>query len=334
MPIPTYAEWKADTHQTRFGFQTGEFKKLDSALKKYDAAPSDPLKNALKGALNAWIAKEPGFDWKKSMRNETGMVEKLYTALNPYRTASAGWTAPPIPAAPRPGGVYLAQSFEYSNSKQRNDVPIAVQRAQALISRAYSGIAQARTATSAQRVIYERWFGAYSANRFAQVFNTVRDLYDALHLKPVVLYYRGPGAQGASDCPAEGGDIAAEDFFGAAWQPKHLPAQLDKRFTYIFLGSMFFKSGIYDNDSIPGVIIHELSHSVCGTDDVNYKGEDTYGPDLCKRLANEKPDLAIYNADSYEYLCENFQNTLFVPKALNLNLPAKASITLTLKGPG
>lgn len=338
MPIPSYADWKAKTHQTRFGFQTGEFKRLDAALKTYDLAKTEPNKTALKNALDAWIAKEPGFEWKKSMRNESGLIEQLHTALNPYRAAPQGWVAPTIPANPAPGTIHLGQSFANANSKERNDVPKAFERAKALIFRAYTGIVQARTAGGKERQIYERWFGVYDANRFSTVFNNIRALHDALNSKPVVLYYRGDKVSGPTDCDAETGNLAPpaadKQYFGAAWKPQHLPPELDKKFTYIFLGELFFStSSVFSQDSIAGVIIHELSHSICGTDDVIYKGGPTYGADACKVLATEKPQLAVHNADSYEYLCENYQNALFVPKKKVLNLPAKASISLNLTPP-
>lgn len=334
MPIPTYDEWKRETHQTRFGFQTGEFKKLDAALKKYDDIKSEANKDALKTALENWKAKDKkGFDWKTSMRNETGMIQKLHDALNPYRTAPQGWVAPALPDQPKPGDIYLAQSFEYANSKQRVDVPKAFERAKLLVNSAYLGMAMAGNSTSPERAIYTKWFGAFDQGRLQRVKKIINDVHGALFLKGVVLYYRGPGCQGPSDCAAETGDIAEEDFFGAAWTPANLPATLDKKFTYIFLGSSFFESGEYAQDSIAGVIIHELTHAICGTDDVVYKGVQTYGPALCDRLARERPDLAINNADTYEYLCENFQNRNYIPKPKVINLPPKASITLDMRAP-
>lgn len=334
MPIPTYTEWKTATHQTRFGFQTGEFKKLDSALKKYDGAKTDINKNALKTSLDNWIGKEAGFDWKNSLRNETGVVEKLHTALNPYRAAPTGWTAPPLPALPDKGKVYLGQSFEYANSKERDDTTKAFERARLLINSAYLGLAHATNAHSAERTIYTDWFGAYDANRLREVRRVVNAIHGALFLKPVVLYFRGNKVTGPSDCPAEVADLTPGGYFGAAWKPQNLPNQLDEEYTYIFLGKAFFKSGMYALDSIAGVIIHELSHSICGTDDVDFEGAKTYGVKRCKNLATKRPDLAVKNADCYEYLCEAYQTRNFVPTDNPLVLPPKASITLSARLPG
>jgi hypothetical protein len=41
----------------------------------------------------------------------------------------------------------------------------------------------------------------------------------------------------------------------------------------------------------------------------------------------------VNNADNYEYLCENYQSNLFVPKPINLVLGPKASIALDMRLP-
>ena len=46
------------------------------------------------------------------------------------------------------------------------------------------------------------------------------------------------------------------------------------------------------------------------------------------------PDLAVKNADCYEYLCEAYQTRNFVPTDNPLVLPPKASITLSARLPG
>lgn len=60
-----------------------------------------------------------------------------------------------------------------------------------------------------------------------------------------------------------------------------------------------------------GTIIHELSHMVLNTDDVDatsigVPGLKCYGPLLCQMLAAERPDLAMRNADSYRHFAESF----------------------------
>jgi hypothetical protein len=326
MPIPSYLEWSAGTHQTRFGSQTDEFKKLDNALRIYDIGKSEADKAALKTAFENWIAKQPGFDWKRSMRNQTGLVGRLHAALNPYSAAGPLWTAPPIPATPARGAIYLGQSFEHANSKEREDTTRAFERARLLINSAYLAIARAGS-DPRERAIYETWFGPYDRLRLHRVRQVINDIHGALSGKPVILYYRGDKAQGHSDCAAEPGNITGEDYFGATWRPASMPAVLNKAFSHIFLGKTFFESGAYGQDSIVGVIIHELSHAISDTVDI------VYGPQLCQQLARERPDDAVKNADCYEYLCEHLQNRSYIPRPNRLMLPKKASITLGLRAP-
>jgi hypothetical protein len=328
--IPSYDEWKKRTAR---GILTPRSKKLeavDKAYKDYDKDQSPENKKTLREKLKEWMDSKD--DWTVSTRNKDGIVTQVWNAVQPHRSSPSGWTAPTLPSTPKPGDIYLAPSFEYSNSLARSQVPEAFGRAKKLIDVAYRGITQARSG-GPNRTIYETWFGTYDANRFSTVFNNIRALYDALFGKSLLLYYRGNDVSGPSDCPAETDALTPGGYFGAAWKPQNLPSSLDPNYTYIFLGKAFFTSGVYAQDSTGGVIIHELTHAICGTDDVQYKGYTTYGPDLCQQLAREKPQLAVHNADNYEYLCENYQSKLFVPKPRNLALPPKASISLEMRMP-
>jgi Lysine-specific metallo-endopeptidase len=67
----------------------------------------------------------------------------------------------------------------------------------------------------------------------------------------------------------------------------------------IYLGGAFWGAKTKGYNSKAGTIIHELSHRVHGTDDHEYGKTDA------KRLAKEDPELAVTNADNYEYLAES-----------------------------
>jgi hypothetical protein len=58
-----------------------------------------------------------------------------------------------------------------------------------------------------------------------------------------------------------------------------------------------------------GCYVHELSHMVLGTQDldsavVGAPGQKVYGPLLCQMLAQEKPQQALDNADNYRHFIE------------------------------
>jgi hypothetical protein len=332
--IPSYAEWKRRSALGFFHTRSRLLDNVDKALKNYWDAPNDTTKAKLTAEFDEWI-KSKGANWKVDIsRNIDQVVTEMYQALHPpYRQGAPRWVADVVPVQPVPGKIYLAQSFEYANSSARADVPRAVQRAQELIEVAYRNIVQARSPGQA-RTIFETWFGTYNQNRFATVFNNVKAIYDALFLKSVVLYYRGNGVMGASDCAADNRALAPANFYGAAWKANQLPSVLNQNCTYIFLGTAFFTSGVYNQDSTGGVLIHELSHAICGTDDVVYRGVQTYGHVACQQLAGANPDLAVHNADSYEYLCENYQNKLFQPTIQKINIGhPKPSINIAMRAP-
>ena len=60
----------------------------------------------------------------------------------------------------------------------------------------------------------------------------------------------------------------------------------------------FFSAPWVGIDSKPGTIVHETSHLAVPTDDIKYGEADAIG------LAAAHPDLAVQNADSYEYFAE------------------------------
>ena len=73
----------------------------------------------------------------------------------------------------------------------------------------------------------------------------------------------------------------------------------DKSHT-IYLGDDWESAADSGTNSKPGTLSHEMSHfsDVGGTDD------NDYGTSGCKELAKKDPDLALNNADSFEYYVE------------------------------
>jgi RHS repeat-associated protein len=66
----------------------------------------------------------------------------------------------------------------------------------------------------------------------------------------------------------------------------------------IFFGQAFWTALATGTDSQAGTVIHELSHELWDTDDY------VYGTTNAKLLARTRPDLALDNADNYEYFAE------------------------------
>ncbi len=168
----------------------------------------------------------------------------------------------------------------------------------ALITSAFvvSRLSSATAAERAADVLYDTWFGNYTAGRFATVQNNLEDIHDYF-LSENVSY----------DCTASG--------CGASWN------------AYVYLGGAYeiFLCNNYwgkpDSGQVSkhSIIYHETSHEAAGTTD------HTYGSASCKSLANTDPAKAIENADSYEYY---YANTKLGAEHLVLALPLLLLILL------
>jgi uncharacterized Zn-binding protein involved in type VI secretion len=78
--------------------------------------------------------------------------------------------------------------------------------------------------------------------------------------------------------------------------------------TKIYLGNDFDGAPLTGANSKAGTLIHETSHynSVGGTDDEELAdGTTAYGHSAAQKLAQENPEKAQNNADSFEYFVEN-----------------------------
>jgi len=68
----------------------------------------------------------------------------------------------------------------------------------------------------------------------------------------------------------------------------------------IHLCGAFFTAPLHGENSQVGTLVHELTHTLCGTLDL------AYGMAACAQLATTNPPQAMTNADNYEYFVESF----------------------------
>ncbi|SMF13588.1 Lysine-specific metallo-endopeptidase [Alteromonadaceae bacterium Bs31] len=99
------------------------------------------------------------------------------------------------------------------------------------------------------------------------------------------------------DIKADGADIAKLE--------KAMDEQIEKIKEQRKKNAAAFKSG-GDVISYAGVIVHEATHNIVRTTDVEVSGYTMYGPNFCRWLAQNHPDKAVNNADSYRLYCEMF----------------------------
>lgn len=128
--------------------------------------------------------------------------------------------------------------------------------------------------------MYKRWFGTYSFENAAIVQRIIS------------------GAQPSRRCKVS--------FFSPGWYHNGIPDTTiasaykvpNSKTIAITLYPKFWTLPFSGMDSKIGTLIHEFSHGRGDTDD------HAYGTAKCLNLAISRPDLAIDNADNYEYFAE------------------------------
>lgn len=222
----------------------------------------------------------------------------------------------PVPApqiGKKLGRIRFAGNLWPVSTVNDRDVPQAFQQAIELSSVGYQLAANARRAAKSPAArqadpraieIMERWFGAQTGaprDWWAGVERTLL-LINGFLVKNVDVYYRGAEALGKpDDYPGAGvRTITAHDVSGYA------ETQGGDQDGVVGLCTAFFaqtRKGdrtvhLTGFDCVGGVLIHELSHNLCDTEDHEYSLADA------KLLAINEPEKAWYNADSIEYFCE------------------------------
>lgn len=120
---------------------------------------------------------------------------------------------------------------------------------------------------------YEQWFGRWTENRYDRVLSVFERIGD---------------------------DAAYATYDGDC--DKNLQAEVDAyRTNYIWLCRGFWDLSPTGDVSMASVIVHEESHFIANGGTEDYK----YGADKCERLAEEHPDRAVRNADSYMFFADD-----------------------------
>lgn len=131
---------------------------------------------------------------------------------------------------------------------------------------------------------YKEWFGPVTASRYSRVTRTLAWVRDQL-----VSHDQGGLLGWNARCggPSCDGNVIAYVFPGGST-------------VYVCSPFWAMPTGIADN-SRAGTIVHELSHFTgAGVNTLDH----AYGVDDCLALALLDPDLAVDNADSYQYFTE------------------------------
>lgn len=155
---------------------------------------------------------------------------------------------------------------------QQADTVIAHQNADQF---AASCMGQLHGTPNDTNTLYDEWFGAFDQTRFDTVVKHFSDIYDVLQNEQVTYDLTGTGCDPS---------VYAYTYKGVRT---------------VWLCSKYLSAPQTGTDSKSGTLIHELSHAVSSTDDIEY------GEENCRNLATNDPSNAINNADSHEYFTEH-----------------------------
>ncbi|MDI1436116.1 M35 family metallo-endopeptidase [Polyangium sorediatum] len=226
-----------------------------------------------------------------------------------------------VAATPPAGTVQIAESFNYGPADAARRAEAAVTKAKRILGDMYQGINAAK-ADAKERARFEKWFGPMEATRYDAVRRNVEMMFRDVTTRPLKLYYRGAGVSNKLD------DQPGSNYHNIHVKLREDPnnygcfipgwpnggAERDR--THILLGGAFFTSCqdvSHPTDvtkmSGAGVIVHELSHAVCATnDEKNASGQVLYGPRKCLAVAVEAPAKAVTNADSYRLFSDEYDS--------------------------
>lgn len=152
----------------------------------------------------------------------------------------------------------------------------------------------------------QRWFGDDDTNGARRWWTGARAIIGALEsfiVRDIHVYYHGDRSLigQPNDYPGGTGNLVLHDIEGYA------ESDTGVRNNIVGLCEDFFAKAhdgaasvrLRGENSVAGVLLHELSHNICGTLDHCYSKDDAID------LANDHPSRAWYNADSIEYFCED-----------------------------
>lgn len=140
---------------------------------------------------------------------------------------------------------------------------------------------------------YLKWFGAADQARIDRVFQMM-SMLDYATNSSFIRYNRVVG---------DAGTFAAAHRPNSGWGDKDIKQMLDSGEFTIDIEDAFYAHGTSEEEAVQ-TIVHELSHLVANTDDVDCPwdtSEECYGRPNCRRLADRHPAEAIRNADSVGY---------------------------------
>lgn len=201
----------------------------------------------------------------------------------------------------------LASSFVYAREEHRNWAMLAGAEVIPRVTAALLGLSHVRT-NRVERARFEKWFGKFTDAKYRIVLENLQKICRSP--KGYRLYYRGQDLDGKIAMegvpPYESSLVAIQSVPDAGFYSRDSRRDNDEKYCHIFLGKAFWGSQVKVNGqegvavSRCAVLVHELTHYLCGTVDF------TYGSENCKQRAAEGRIEVINNASSYQWYIDEF----------------------------
>jgi hypothetical protein len=206
-------------------------------------------------------------------------------------------------------GTLWPQEDTPAGKQNKHDIDYALGEARTLIAR---GVTTASAALRGDEVavgIMTTWFGArpVGAHDWWRGVYQILAVLESNLVHTINVYYRNSDTLGRwDDYPNVHRQIAARDVQGYAETVANA-GNLQIGLCEDFFAQRHHNARVVNRtgfDSVGGILVHELSHNICGTDDHELNdGRAAYGA-RARTLAGQAPQRAWYNADNIEYFCE------------------------------
>jgi hypothetical protein len=339
----TYDEWM-DLTKKSWKLRSGSLKDVDKAFKAYEDATGPGAKSTalqeLSRKFRVWVGTKGGSDLGlgnaiHSIRNRKtddsgqGPVERLQSLIRGVKLSNVAIVRDLQAEVP---DRLVMDSTLNTDLKTRFKVRETYDRAARAVDLGRTAALKASTAGTAERTLYERWFGAYDATRAQAVRRNLKGLCDLFNSGVIIVHDARTLVGAWGDCFgfAMPGDKKnyVEFTVGRAFFDKKgwakVPGQtLQERneAVQLALASAYSET----SDWTVGTMIHELGHAANSLPDVDFQAPSSYQvspggltpmgwtqcstPALDQALALADPDLAVVNTDSYGQFCrEALQN--------------------------
>jgi hypothetical protein len=174
-------------------------------------------------------------------------------------------------------------NFNGGTATQQADTIIAHGNAQYFSALSASQLAAGPASTNA---LYQTWYGAFDQGRYDKVTSDYNKISNTLLNEQVTYDFTGQG---------HGSDTCQPGYFAFTYKGSRT----------VWLCSSYLSAAQIGTDCKFGTLVHEWSHAVDNTDDIEY------GETACLALATSDPGKAVNNADSHEYFAEHLAQSDF-----------------------